>query len=320
MSDLTDVVPGSAGADALPSLDGYREGNAGVPYVMSFAASRPGPHVLMTAILHGNEVCGAIALDRLLRTGIRPRQGRLTFAFANVDAYRRREGGAPAPCRFIDEDMNRVWSPSVLDGGRSSAELRRARALKPMVDSADYLLDIHSMQQGDPLLLSGPLEKGRRLALDLGLPTVVVSDPGHAAGVRLRDYGAFGDPTRPQNAVLIECGPHGSPHALEVALATAMRFLSCLGVVQRGGVRPPEAGRRGPARVIEVTDAVIATSDRFRFTAAVSGLERIPKAGTVIARDGDRPIATPYDDCVLVMPADRCQPGQTAVRLGRVVA
>ena len=90
--------------------------------------------------------------------------------------------------------------------------------------------------------------------------------------------------------------------------------------VQTNRLRLPEFGLRGPARLIEVTDAVTATSRRFRFTAAVSGLERIAKAGTIIARDGDRVIATPYDDCVLVMPADRCQPGQTAVRLGRVVA
>ena len=128
----------------------------------------------MAAILHGNEVCGAIALDRLLRAGIRRNCGRLTFVFANIDAYHRKEGGALSPCRFIDEDMNRARSPSLLDGNRNSHELRRARALRPIIDSADYLLDIHSMQQGTPLLLSGPLQKGRRLALDLGFPALVV--------------------------------------------------------------------------------------------------------------------------------------------------
>ena len=320
MPVLTAPSPRAAGADELPSLDAYREGNAGVPYVMSFTAARSGPHVLLTAILHGNEICGAIALDRLLQSTVRPRRGRLTLAFGNIDAYRRRVDGAPAPSRFLEEDMNRVWSPAVLDSGRGSLELRRARALRPIVDSADYLLDIHSMQTGDPLLLSGPLEKGRRLALNLGFPAVVVSDPGHASGVRLRDYGAFGDPARPQNAVLVECGPHGGPHAVEVAVATAMRFLSRLGVIQAGRLHLPDAGRGRPARLIEVTEAVTATSERFRFATAFCGLERIAKAGTVIAYDGDRPIATPYDDCVLVMPTDRCQPGQTVVRFGRVVA
>jgi predicted deacylase len=320
MSDPIRSATRSVGTNSLPLLERYRSGNIGIPYVMSYTASLPGPHVVLAAILHGNEVCGAVALDRLLRVGIRPSRGRLTFVFANTDAYRRFEGGAPAPCRFIDEDMNRVWSPSLLDGNRNSHELQRARTLRPIIDNADYLLDIHSMQHGTPLLLSGPIEKGRRLALDLGFPALVVSDAGHAAGIRLRDYGAFGDPARPQNAVLVECGPHDSPKSAEVAVATALRFLSCVGAVPMDRLRLPEFGLRGPARLIEVTDAVTATSRRFRFTAAVSGLERIAKAGTVIARDGDRVIATPYDDCVLVMPADRCQPGQTAVRLGRVVA
>ena len=45
----------------------------------------------------------------------------------------------------------------------------------------------------------------------------------------------------------------------------------------------------------------------------------IPQAGTVIARDGGRAVATPYDDCVLIMPSRRLDKGATAVRLGRFV-
>ncbi len=36
--------------------------------------------------------------------------------------------------------------------------------------------------------------------------------------------------------------------------------------------------------------------------------------------DGDRPIATPYDDCVLVMPSRRLRRGESAVRFGCFVA
>ena len=36
--------------------------------------------------------------------------------------------------------------------------------------------------------------------------------------------------------------------------------------------------------------------------------------------DGDKPIATPYDDCVLVMPSRRLRRGESAVRFGRFVA
>jgi hypothetical protein len=47
------------------------------------------------------------------------------------------------------------------------------------------------------------------------------------------------------------------------------------------------------------------------------GLEVIAKAGTLLAEDGERPVRTPYDDCVLVMPSRRLVTGLTAVRLGR---
>jgi predicted deacylase len=318
MSDLTDVFPGASAPRTLPSLERYRAGNSGIPYVWSFAAEVPGPHVLLVALIHGNEICGAIALDRLLRAGLRPARGRLSFAFANPEAYLKQEGGAPAPSRYVDEDMNRVWSPALLDGKQRSAELRRARELRPAVDSADYLLDLHSMQQGEePILLSGPLEKGRRLAMALGFPSVVVSDAGHASGTRLRDYGRFGEARTPQNALLVECGPHDSPAAAEVAYETTRRFLGLVGTLDTPVSRPRPARAAG-SRLILVTQAVTVSSSRFRFTAQFSGLERIAKAGTVIAHDGERAIATPYDDCVLVMPAERCQPGQTAVRLGRV--
>ena len=48
------------------------------------------------------------------------------------------------------------------------------------------------------------------------------------------------------------------------------------------------------------------------------GLIVIPKAGTLLARDGGRDVRTPYDDCVLIMPTRRPK-GETAVRIGRFV-
>jgi hypothetical protein len=51
----------------------------------------------------------------------------------------------------------------------------------------------------------------------------------------------------------------------------------------------------------------------------VHGLATVPKADTLLARDGDVDIRTPYDDCVLIMPTRRPKKGETAVRLGRFV-
>src|SRR2546423_10547969 len=39
----------------------YREGNTCVDYVHRFESGRPGPHVLVNALTHGNEFCGMVA-------------------------------------------------------------------------------------------------------------------------------------------------------------------------------------------------------------------------------------------------------------------
>ena len=77
---------------------------------------------------------------------------------------------------------------------------------------------------------------------------------------------------------------------------------------------------RAPQRVIEVTAAVTIETDEFAFALPVYGLAVVPKAGTLLARDGDTDVLTPYDDCVLIMPTRRPKKGETAVRLGRFVA
>ena len=68
-----------------------------------------------------------------------------------------------------------------------------------------------------------------------------------------------------------------------------------------------------------MTDPVTIETDEFRFVRTFQGFEVIPEEATLIAHDGDRPIRTPYPDCVLVMPAREPLPGKTAVRLGRIV-
>src|SRR5687767_10517666 len=130
---------------AAPDIEPHRASDTGTDYVHTFDSGKPGPHVMVNALTHGNEICGAIVVDRLLREQLRPTRGALTLSFANIDAFRRFETANPYASRFVDEDFNRVWTPATLDGKGDSVELRRARQLRPFVDRADLLLDIHSM-------------------------------------------------------------------------------------------------------------------------------------------------------------------------------
>jgi predicted deacylase len=306
-----------------PDIEPYRAGSTGTEYVTTFAAPEAGPHVLLTALTHGNEICGAIALDKLFRAGIRPRRGTLTLAFDNVAAYQEFDPRYPVASRYVDEDFNRLWSPATLDGPRRSIELDRARALRPFVDAADFLLDLHSMQYATaPLMLAGLLPRSRELAKRVGIPELIMCDAGHAAGPRMRDYGGFGDPAAAKTALLIECGQHWERRAAEVATDVMLRFLIALEVVTRDDVAAlggPDFDAQPRQRVIEVTEAVTIKGEHFDFAGDFCGLEVLPEKGSLIGRDDGREVLTPYDNCVLIMPSRRLVKGQTAVRLGRYI-
>jgi hypothetical protein len=303
-----------------PDLEPYRRSDSGTEFVHVLDSGAPGPTVLVMALTHGNEICGAIALDRFLRMGARPSRGRLILAFNNVEAFRRFDPSNPYASRFIDEDFNRVWTRQVLDGPRDSAELRRARQLRPFVEQADFLLDIHSMlEPSPPVMICGPLEKGIRFAFDVGVPRDIVSDTGHSNGTRMRDYGGFGDPASPKNALLVECGQHWERSSERVAWQTLWRFLRTLDVIDAAVAAREIDANVAPQRLIRVTDAVIASTTAFRFAKSFTGLEIVPNRGDVIAWDGDQAVRAPYDNCVLVMPVpNNVKTGLTAVRLGRV--
>ena len=306
---------------AFPDLARWAAGNAGIPYVWTFAGPAAGPHVLVQALTHGNEVCGAIALDWLLATDFRPTRGALSVCFANIAAYDRFDRADPFASRCVDEDFNRLWTAEVLDGTRRTADLARARTLRPLYERIDYLLDLHSMtDRCPPLAMAGRQRKGVELAQALGSPEHIIVDGGHAAGKRLRDYAFFDDADDPRSALLIECGQHWEVGAPDVARQVTLRFLRHFGMCAPAFLEAHLEPMPMPAqKVIEVTATVTIMTDAFAFAVPVGGLSVVPKAGTLLARDGDAVINTPYDDCVLIMPTRRPKKGETAVRLGRFV-
>ena len=303
-----------------PDIAPWQQGNTGVPWVHCFDSGQPGARVLVQALTHGNEICGAIAMDWLLRQAWRPVAGCVTLAFANVEAYARFDPANPFPSRCVDEDFNRVWGDEQLLGPRDSVELRRARALRPFVDEADFVLDIHSMSEAcAPLMVCGTVDKNAAFARALGTPAELLIDTGHPAGLRMVERGGFSDPASPKRALLVECGQHWERAAADVALDTLVRFLGLTGVADAAWVAAQTRLPLPPVqRLVRVTEAVVARSADFHFLLPTEGLGVIPKAGTPLARDGEHVWHTPYDNTVLVMPGTKnLKPGGTAVRLGR---
>jgi predicted deacylase len=302
-----------------PDIGRWLPGNTGVRGFITRDSGVAGPHVALLAIAHGNEIAGAIVLDRLLETRLAPTRGRLTFGFVNPAAYERFDPRQPTASRFIDEDINRVWDVAVLDSPRHSAELDRAREIRPLIDTVDVLFDLHSMLwPSDPLILCGMSPKGKQLALGAGVPALVVADHGHVNGRRIIDYSRFADAATPCAASLVEAGQHWQLATVDTMFASVTGLLLHLDLAAMDATLPQRDAQQ--QRFAEVTMAVTAASSSFAFMQRYRGGDVIARRNTLIALDGTAEIRTPYDDCLLIMPSLRPSRGHTAVRLARFVA
>lgn len=298
---------------APPAISRWAAGNTGIAFLWTFGSGRPGPHAAVVALTHGEEWSGAVALDRLLDGGFRPARGRLSLLFANWRAHQRWDPQAPNRAFYIDRDLNRVWSRALLDSDATASELDRARELRPWLDTVDVLLDLHSTQQpSPPMIFCGTADKTAAFARRLGWPALVIRDMPHAAGLRMRDYGGFDDPSDPRIALVVECGQHWAAGTADNAIAAVQAFLGWLGMAP---ARPPPAWS-GSAGLVEVTHQLTAT-DGAMLDAVWPDFAIVPRAGTRLGSNGGAPILTPHDDAVLLMPSVRPRPGTTMLRIGR---
>jgi predicted deacylase len=299
-------------------LEPYRRGNVpGVDWVHRFESDRPGPHVLVNALTHGNEFCGMTAACHLLDTGVRPQTGTLTVSFANVEAYRSFDPARPFESRQLVHNLNRIWSQAWLDGSEDSPELKRARELRPVVAAADHILDIHSTSQDvQPFWVYPAFERNGTAALAIGRPAVhLVMPQGLGSGTPVIQHGLHGTPGHHGAAMVVECGQHFKRSTGALAIEVALDFLAHFGLLDREEREPPAAARE-PARRFELLQTVVIQTPEFRFVRPLVGFETFNE-GELIATDGEREIRAPCANCTVLMPARVPIVGREGVYLSR---
>ncbi|MDP3856380.1 MAG: succinylglutamate desuccinylase/aspartoacylase family protein [Stagnimonas sp.] len=299
--------------EVLPrDISAYREGNTCIDYVHRFESGRPGPHVLVNALTHGNEICGMVAATHLLDTGVRPKAGTLTVSFANVEAYESFDREKPFASRQLVHNLNRIWSPEWLDGQQDSPELRRARELRPVVAAADHILDIHSTAQVvAPFWVYPGFARNAAAALAIGAPGIhLVMPRGLNTGTPLIQHGRHGSDEGKGVALVVECGQHFLQASADMAVDVTLRFLAHFGLVESQAA-PAPAPRR-----FELLATPLIKTESFRFARPLVGLETFAN-GELIATDGPDEIRALCDDCTVFMPARTPIVGREAVYLTR---
>ena len=303
--------------EVLPrDLSAYRQGNTGVDYVHRFESGKPGPHVLINALTHGNEFCGMVAATHLLDSGLRPKTGTLTVSFANVAAYETFDAANPFESRQLVHNLNRIWSGQWLDGSEDSPELRRARLMRPVVAAADHILDIHSTSQDVvPFWVYPGFVRNAEAALAIGRPAVhMVMPSGMGSGTPLIQHGAHGSDAGLGAAMVVECGQHFKRATSDLATAVTLDFLAHFGLIDAPLNPLPKPS---PQRLELLHTHVIKTTE-FALVRPLVGFEVFAK-GELIATDGAEEIRAPCDGCTVMMPARTAIVGREGVYLTRPV-
>ena len=299
--------------ELLPrDLSAYREGNTGIPYVHRFESGRPGPHVLVNALTHGNELCGMVAATHLLDNGVRPQAGTLTVSFANVAAYESFDRAQPFASRQLVDNLNRIWSEELLEGQRDSPELRRAREMRPAVAAADHILDIHSTSQDvQPFWVYPDFKRNGDTALAIGRPSVhLVMPQGLGSGTPLVQHGRHGLAQGAGTALVVECGQHFRRASGELAVEVALDFIAHFGLIEQ------RVDNRASQQRFQLLQTCMVKTPAFRFARPLVGFEVFDQ-GELIATDGKDEIRAPCARCTVLMPTRDPIVGREAVYLAR---
>ena len=246
----------------------------------------PGPRLIVTGAVHGNETSGTKGIRRVLDAidhgEIEIIRGSVTFVpVCNPLAYNHMR-------RMGDRNLNRRLQPTATP---QDFEDRIGRVLCQWLSEHDVLLDLHSFRSpGQPFAMIGPADNRgplepfahaaaeARLAAHAGpsrvvegwmesyaagvaqrraralTPGAVHEDPSYGVGTTeyMRSVGGYG--------ITLECGQHDDPAAPDVAHHAIRQTLALLGLADlplTPPVRPFEC-----LRLVEVIDRH-AEADRF---------------------------------------------------------
>jgi predicted deacylase len=291
-----------------------------------------GPRLLVLGAVHGNEVCGAQAIERILgefeRGELNLLRGQLSFVpITNPLAYHLKQ-------RNGDRNLNRNLRPAAEP---VDFEDRIGNALCPLLEAHDALLDLHSFQAGsEPFAMLGPRNNSgtlepfthaadeealvtrlgvrrivegwldtyargvqRRLAYpDASLRAQMLStDPSYGVGTTeyMRAHGGY--------AATLECGQHDDPQAPETAYRAIRNTLALLGLINV----PVPAPQQAP-EVLRLIDVIDRMHPEDSFVRPWKSFDPV-RAGEVVGTRHDGTQVCAPADGFIVFPNIKAAPG-----------
>ena len=314
---------------------------------INFTGPNPGPRLIITGAVHGNETCGTKAIHRVLDDIENKRlsiaSGSVTFVpITNPLAYAR---GERAGERNLNRNLYPVSQPV-------DFEDHVANWLCPLLAQHEVLLDLHSTRAHNPAFaMLGPennsgalqpfthFDKERALARRLGVHRFVDGWLGtYAKGVerRVRDKVVTGEDAKQHNplntdprygvgtteymrsvggyAITLECGAHDDPSSPEVGYRAIVNTLAFLAI--SSSPVPEQVESYEALRMVEVHDKNNA-GDTFSRTWA--SFDPLRKGDLIATRQDGTQLFAENDGCIL-FPDALAAPGNEWFYLTKTIA
>jgi succinylglutamate desuccinylase len=279
--------------------------------VIRIQASEPGPRLVMFSGVHGDEVSGIHALEKLFFDLFTEKRvlarGSLTLARGNEQAM-------AAERRYVKHNLNRLYreeyGPEI---DRDSYEYRRAQELKSILQHCDYFLDFHSAP-----IAQEPFLVAERMAVEfyarLGIPRIMTGWSRFSAGAIGGDGENYANSHGAKSATL-ESGSHFDKRSNDVAYRAAVSLLSSLEMLKEAEAQTPAR-----AELFEMYAVVKKEHADFRYAGEVQNFEHVAK-GEAFAFANNAPLTVSEDSYLLIpMEPQKTRIGEEVCYLGRKVA
>jgi predicted deacylase len=272
----------------------------------SFTSGVGGIQLIVFGAIHGNEVCGPIAIEEIMKLltskEIELLSGQVTFVpICNPQAYR--EGK-----RLIDENLNRIFIPT---DNPQSYEAGLANLLCPLVEAADVLLDVHSFDAVGPtnIFLDFPTLENRAHVEALDFEYALVNWPEL---YEINPYFNSYDTTRYANSVgkqgvLVECGQHNDPDSVVVAKEAILKTLEHLNMINKRSLS--NLCPKPQLHSINMTYLGTKEAEDDYFLDEWKHLQRVP-AGTQLAKRASGEVLSVDVDSIILLPKHTAKLGE----------
>jgi succinylglutamate desuccinylase len=279
--------------------------------VVRITANGDGARVVFFSGIHGNEVSGVHAIEKLLFdffAGSRVlNRGSLTLVRANDQAL-------AAEQRYIKLNMNRLFRDGYDDEvDRACYEFLRTQQLKPLLESADYFLDFHSAPSAqEPFLVAE--QKAVDFYSNLGIGQIITGWSKFSAGSIGGDAENFAG-SHGAIAATLESGSHFDKSAIDVSYRAAIAMLQLLDMID-----PTQANSVNKPKIVDMYAVLTKGYPDFRYAGEATNFQPIRK-GEIYAYQNGGPLTVEEDSYLLIpMKPEDTRIGEEVGYLGRKVA